>query len=137
MFNCQNFIVEKIQIILKKIASSNSRLIYWKTLINSFGEIIGIIVIALMLIVGAFLLHHRSSFISYLLMYIFIAYRFSSRLQIFMSSIGEILSQKGYSNVDCFSCLGQWLMGLSRRGHPSEEELAQARDFAKKLKSAM
>ena len=54
-----------------------------------------------------------------------------------LQAMKEILSQKGYSNVDCFSCLGQWLMGLSRRGHPSEEELAQARDFAKKLKSAM
>jgi flavodoxin len=49
----------------------------------------------------------------------------------------DILSQKGYSPVDCFSCLGKFLMGLSRRGHPSDEELAQARAFAKKLKSTV
>ncbi len=47
----------------------------------------------------------------------------------------DILSEKGYSNVDSFSCLGKWLMGLSRRGHPNDEELAKAKEFAKKLKS--
>jgi flavodoxin len=49
----------------------------------------------------------------------------------------DILSKKGYSDAGCFSCLGKWLMGLSRRGHPSEEELAQAREFAKKLKTSV
>ena len=53
-----------------------------------------------------------------------------------LQAMKDILSKKGYSNVDCFSCLGKWLLGLSRRGHPSEGELAQAREFAKKLKSA-
>jgi flavodoxin len=52
-----------------------------------------------------------------------------------LQAMKGILSTKGYSTVDCFSCLGKWLMGLSRRGHPSDEELAQAREFAKKLKS--
>jgi flavodoxin len=54
-----------------------------------------------------------------------------------LQAMKGILSKKGYSNVDCFSCLGKWLMGLSRRGHPSDEELAQAREFAKKLKSTV
>jgi len=49
----------------------------------------------------------------------------------------DLLSSKGYSNVDCFTCLGKWLMGFSRRGHPSEEELAHAREFARKLKSSV
>jgi flavodoxin len=52
-----------------------------------------------------------------------------------LQAMKEILSEKGYVNTDCFSCLGKCLMGFSRRGHPSEEELAQAREFAKKLKS--
>jgi flavodoxin len=52
-----------------------------------------------------------------------------------LEAMKDILSKKGYTNVDCFSCLGKWLMGLSRRGHPSDEEIAQAREFAKKLKS--
>lgn len=95
VFNRQNYIVNKTQEILKKISSSNSYITFWKTLITSFGEIIGIIVIALMLIIGAFLLHHKNSFISYLLMFIFIAYRFSARLQIFMNCLGDILVQKG------------------------------------------
>jgi flavodoxin len=54
-----------------------------------------------------------------------------------LNAMKDILSGKGYSTVDCFSCLGKWLMGLSRRGHPSDEEIAQAREFAKKLKSAV
>ena len=52
-----------------------------------------------------------------------------------LQAMKEILSKKGYVNTDCFSCLGKWLMGFSRRGHPSEEELTQAREIAKKLKS--
>jgi flavodoxin len=52
-----------------------------------------------------------------------------------LQAMKDVLSKKGYSTVDCFSCLGKWLMGLSRRGHPSDEELAQAREFAKKIKS--
>jgi flavodoxin len=51
--------------------------------------------------------------------------------------IKDILTQKGYSTVDCFTCLGKFLMGLSRRGHPSDEELTQAREFAKKINSPM
>jgi flavodoxin I len=54
-----------------------------------------------------------------------------------LQAMKDILSQKGYSNVDCFSCLGKFLMGLSKRGHPSDEELAHAREFAKKLKSTI
>ena len=54
-----------------------------------------------------------------------------------LQAMKDILSKKGYFSVDCFSCLGKWLMGLSRRGHPSDEELAQAREFAKKLKSSV
>lgn len=95
MFSRHNFIVDKTKIILKKIAAGNSQLVFWRTLIVSFGEIIGILVIALMLIFGAFLLRQREGFISFLLIFIFIAYRFAMRLQVFMSSIGEILSYKG------------------------------------------
>jgi flavodoxin len=54
-----------------------------------------------------------------------------------LQAMKDILSKKGYSNVDCFSCLGKWLLGLSRRGHPSDEELAHAKEFAKKLKSSV
>ena len=47
-------------------------------------------------------------------------------------SMREILSAKGYSMVDCFSCMGQWGW-FSKRGHPTADELNQARDWAKKL----
>jgi len=95
MFNKQNYIVDKTKDILNKIAKSNTQLTFWRTLIMSFGEIIGIVVIGLMLIFGAFLLRHKASFISSLLIFIFIAYRLSTRLQMFMNCIGEILSYKG------------------------------------------
>jgi flavodoxin I len=54
-----------------------------------------------------------------------------------LQTLKDLLNGKGYSTVDCFSCLGKFLMGLSRRGHPSEEELAQAKEFAKKLKTSV
>ncbi len=95
MFNRQNHIVYKTKNILIKIAQGSAKITFWRTLIQSFGEIIGIIVIGLMLIFGAFLLRHTDSFISSLLVFIFIAYRLSTRLQAFMNSIAEITSYKG------------------------------------------
>jgi ATP-binding cassette, subfamily B, bacterial MsbA len=95
MFNRQSSILEKTKNVLVKIATSNSKIIFWRTLIQSFGEIIGIIVIGLMLIVGAFSLRHRDTFISSLLVFIFIAYRFSFRLQTCLNSYTEIASSKG------------------------------------------
>ncbi|NGX40453.1 MAG: Heterocyst differentiation ATP-binding protein HepA [Candidatus Anoxychlamydiales bacterium] len=95
MFNRQESIVNRTKNILRKIAQSNAQINFWRTLIQSFGEIIGIVVIGLMLITGAFLLRHTESFISSLLVFIFIAYRLSTRLQTFMNSIAEITSYKG------------------------------------------
>ncbi|NGX44553.1 MAG: Heterocyst differentiation ATP-binding protein HepA [Candidatus Anoxychlamydiales bacterium] len=95
MFNRQDSIINKTKNILVKIAKSNSELIFWRTLIQSFGEIIGIVVIALMLIVGALMLRHSSSFIASILIFIFIAYRLSTRLQQFMDSLGEMISCRG------------------------------------------
>lgn len=95
MFNRQESIVNRTKNILRKIAQSNAQINFWRTLIQSFGEIIGIVVIGLMLITGAFLLRHTESFISSLLVFIFIAYRLSTRLQIFMNSVAEITSYKG------------------------------------------
>lgn len=50
-----------------------------------------------------------------------------------LGTIREILNKKGYTIIDCFSCFGKFA-GLSKRGHPSTEELNQTREFAKKLK---
>jgi flavodoxin len=47
----------------------------------------------------------------------------------------EILNKKGYTIVDCFSCFGKFA-GLSKRGHPTEEELNQAKEFANKLNTS-
>jgi hypothetical protein len=44
----------------------------------------------------------------------------------------DILTNKGYIIVDCFSRFGKFA-GLSKRGHPTDEELKQAKEFAKKL----
>jgi flavodoxin len=52
-----------------------------------------------------------------------------------LAAMKEILGRKGYSIVDCFSCFGKFAV-FSKRGHPSAEELSQAREFAKKLKTA-
>jgi flavodoxin len=49
-----------------------------------------------------------------------------------LEAMKDILTRKGYIIVDCFSCFGKFA-GLSKRGHPSDEELRQAKDFARKL----
>lgn len=49
-----------------------------------------------------------------------------------LAAMKDILTKKGYTIVDCFSCFGKFA-GLSKRGHPTDEELKQAKDFAKKL----
>ncbi|NGX34827.1 MAG: Heterocyst differentiation ATP-binding protein HepA [Candidatus Anoxychlamydiales bacterium] len=95
MFNRQNSIVNKTKAILIKIAQGSAQINFWRTLIQSFGEIIGIVVIGLMLITGAFLLRHSEAFISSLLVFIFIAYRLSTRLQAFMNTIANITTYKG------------------------------------------
>ncbi len=95
MFNRQDSIIKKTKNILIKIAKSNSELIFWNTLIQSFGEIIGIVVIGLMLIVGALMLRHSTSFIASILIFIFIAYRLSTRLQQCMNSLSGVISCKG------------------------------------------
>ena len=51
-----------------------------------------------------------------------------------LAAMKEILTKKGYSIIDCFSCFGKFAL-LSKRGHPTAEELSQAREFAKKLKT--
>jgi flavodoxin len=53
----------------------------------------------------------------------------------------ELLSEKGFTVVGDFGCKGfsDWgpfkLIRGVRKGHPNEEELQAARDFAKKLKA--
>jgi flavodoxin I len=48
-----------------------------------------------------------------------------------IAAIKENLTSKGYKTVDSFSCFGK--MSIVKRGHPSEEELNKAKEFAKKL----
>jgi flavodoxin len=49
-----------------------------------------------------------------------------------LAAMKDILTGKGYTILDCFSCFGKFA-GLSKRGHPTDEELKQAREFARKL----
>jgi len=49
-----------------------------------------------------------------------------------LAAMKDILTGKGYTIVNCYSCFGKFA-GLSKRGHPSDEELKQAKEFAKKL----
>ncbi|NGX56472.1 MAG: Heterocyst differentiation ATP-binding protein HepA [Candidatus Anoxychlamydiales bacterium] len=95
IFFKQKSILDSFDVFLKKIALNNSKISFWRSMLNSFGEIIGILVLSLLLIVGAFILHNKEAFLAYLLIYIFIAYRFATRLQIFMDNLGVIVASKG------------------------------------------
>jgi flavorubredoxin len=52
-----------------------------------------------------------------------------------LAAMEDLLKEKGYTVVGCFSCFGKFA-GLAKRGHPTEEELNQAREFAKNLKTS-
>ena len=49
-----------------------------------------------------------------------------------LDAMKDILTKKGYTIIDCFSCFGKFA-GLSKRGHPTDEELKRAKEFARKL----
>jgi flavodoxin I len=49
-----------------------------------------------------------------------------------LAAIKDILTKKGYTIGDCFSCYGKFV-GIVKRGHPTEDELNKAREFARKL----
>jgi flavodoxin len=53
-----------------------------------------------------------------------------------LTAMKDILTGKGYIIVDCFSCFGKFA-GLSKRGHPTDEELKQAKEFARKLAKSL
>jgi len=49
-----------------------------------------------------------------------------------LAAMKEIMANKGYTLGDCFSCFGKFT--LIKRGHPTKEELNQAKEFARNLK---
>lgn len=51
-----------------------------------------------------------------------------------MATMKEIIINKGFTIVDCFSCFGKFT--LVKRGHPTDDELNHAKEFAKKLRTA-
>ena len=52
-----------------------------------------------------------------------------------LAAVQEILKTKGYVTIDCYSCYGRFAF-FARRGHPTAEELDQAKEFARKLKNS-
>jgi len=54
-----------------------------------------------------------------------------------LKTMQEILTKKGYTVVDNFSCFGQYgkILAASRLGHPTVKEINQAREWAKRLKT--
>jgi flavodoxin len=53
-----------------------------------------------------------------------------------LASMRDILAGKEYSVIDCFACFGKFAL-VSKRGHPTIEELNQATEFAKKPKASV
>lgn len=52
-----------------------------------------------------------------------------------LTAMQEILKAKGYVIIDCYSCFGRFAF-FAKRGHPTAEELDQAKEFARKLKNS-
>lgn len=95
VFARQNNMLDKIKAMIKQTAYFNNKINLWNTLTSAMGEIIGISVVSLMLIFGAFILHQKSLFLSVLLLFIAIAYRVATRLQGFLNNFSSIISGSG------------------------------------------
>ena len=54
-----------------------------------------------------------------------------------LKTMQEILTEKGYTVVDNFSCFGQYgtILAASQLGHPTAKELNQAKEWANRLKT--
>ena len=50
-----------------------------------------------------------------------------------LATMQELLVSKGYAIADCFSCFGQ--ASIFMRGHPTADEVNQAKEWARKLKT--
>jgi ATP-binding cassette, subfamily B, bacterial MsbA len=95
VFARQKNMLDRIKEMLRQVAFFNNKINLWNNVTNSMGEVIGIAVISLMLIFGAFVLHNKALFLSVLLLFIAIAYRMATRLQLVLNNFSAIVAMKG------------------------------------------
>ncbi len=95
VFSKQNIILKSLKKYLKSLAYFNNKINFWQALINTIGEVIGIVVVAVLLLIGVFLLRSKETYIPVLLLFITIAYRVSSRMHLCISSTTQIVGQIG------------------------------------------
>ncbi len=91
LFQRKNFILKKIDLVLKDIFQSSRKANFWNNLIPSINETVNVLLVGAILILGSILLvRSGETALSSLLTYIALTYRLATRMQIFMRSVGTI-----------------------------------------------
>jgi len=97
LFNKQKDITNKVNSLIDLMCFSTRKLFKWTLAIPPLNETIGISLIGVCLIIGPFFLQVEKEYlIPYLLSFLTITYRFSTRTQTFMCAIKDIASGTGY-----------------------------------------
>jgi ATP-binding cassette, subfamily B, bacterial MsbA len=95
-FNRQKTIFNKIVDTLKHIVISSQKINLWNNAIPAINEIVGISLVGILLVFGAFFFKESSkNFLPVLLTFLIVSYRLSTKLQFVIAGIGGIATQAG------------------------------------------
>ena len=96
LFNQQKGIANKVSILIDQVFSLTRKLLIWSHSIRPLNEIIGISLVGACLVAGPFFLQIEKEYlVPYLLSFLTITYRLATRIQGFMSAMGEIAAVTG------------------------------------------
>ncbi len=96
-FNRQETIFKKIVGTLKEIVFSSQKVNLWNNAIPAINEIVGILLVGVLLVFGAFFFKDSSkNFLPILMTFLFVSYRLSTKVQFVIGGFGGIAVQMGY-----------------------------------------
>lgn len=96
-FNRQESFFKKIVGTLQEIVFSSQKINLWNNAIPAINEIVGILLVGILLVFGAFFLKDSSkNFLPILMTFLLVSYRLSTKVQFVIGGIGGIAAQTGY-----------------------------------------
>lgn len=98
IYNRQKYVFKNVSDILNDIVTFSKKANVWHCAIPALNEVGGIIIVGTVLITGGYILSSAKGHISIplLLTFVGLSYRFSSRVQVILSSLGGLACTLGY-----------------------------------------
>lgn len=95
-FHRQKNVFQKISITLKNILDKSQKICLWNNMIPAFNEVVGILLVGILLVLGAWVVGEKKAiFFPTLMTFIMVTYRLSTRLQVLMSNVVSVASNYG------------------------------------------